>query len=193
MAQSTQVTTNGSRNRAIHEASTGPAAVCAAAISLLDQCEEFVRLVGAGVYGRDSAVLKGGTIGKHIRHTLDHFRAVLDGAAPGEVVDYDRRERHVPMETDPAAALGAIAALRERLLGVSERDIATAIRVRIMLAGDGSGTELDSTLGRELAFAAHHAVHHHAMLSAIAAEFGVVTAPEFGKAPSTICFERGSR
>jgi hypothetical protein len=62
-----------------------------------------------------------------------------------------------------------------------------------MLTSDGVDAELGSTLGRELAFATHHAVHHHAMLGAIAAELGVATPPEFGKAPSTIRHERDTR
>ena len=44
-------------------------------------------------------------------------------------------------------------------------------------------------LGRELAFAAHHGVHHNAMINAICAELGVATPHGFGKAPSTINHE----
>jgi hypothetical protein len=131
-----------------------------------------------------------GSIGKHIRHTLDHFRAVLDGLEPGGVVDYDNRTRNVPMETDAAAALTAIGAIRQRLLSIGDGEIGVPVRVRVLLTSDGAQAELASTLGRELAFASHHAVHHHAMLGAIAAEFGIQTGPEFGKAPSTICHER---
>jgi len=62
--------------------------------------------------------------------------------------------------------------------------------VRVMLTSDGQDTTLPSTFGRELAFAAHHAIHHHAMIKAIAEEFGIATPAEFGKAPSTLNFER---
>jgi hypothetical protein len=167
----------------------GPAAVAAAAITLLDQCSAFVGSVGARSYGVESRVLSG-SIGKHIRHTLDHFRAVLDGMEPGGVVDYDNRTRNVPMETDAAAALTAIGVIRQRLLSIGDGEIGVPVRVRVLLTSDGAQAELASTLGRELAFASHHAVHHHAMLGAIAAEFGIQTGPEFGKAPSTICHER---
>jgi hypothetical protein len=50
--------------------------------------------------------------------------------------------------------------------------------------------ELVSTLGRELAFATHHAVHHQAMMKAIAFEFGVEVEECFGKAPATVNAER---
>jgi len=165
--------------------------VAAAAIALLDQCAGFVRLTSGPAYAGESRVLKGGTIGKHIRHSLDHFRAALDGASDGTAVEYDRRERNVPMESDPTEALAAIATIRARLAGLRVESLSAPLRVRVMLSGDGTEAELLSTLGRELAFAAHHAVHHHAMLGAIAAEFGIQTGPEFGKAPSTINHESG--
>ena len=168
-----------------------PSHVSAAAIALLDQCEAFARSVPPRAYAADSRTIRGGTVGKHIRHILDHFRACLDGAEPGQVADYDHRQRNVPMETDPAAAFQAIAALRARLSRIGDDALRAPMRVRVMLTGDGVQAELLSTLGRELAFATHHAVHHHAMLGAIAAEMGIPTGPEFGKAPATIRHERG--
>ena len=173
----------------------GPPAVVAAALAMLDQCSAFVSAMSSAAYVHESRVLKGGTIGKHVRHTLDHFRAALDGGEGGGVVDYDHRTRNVPMEADRGAALEAIRQVRERLMGITDGMLVTGVRVCVMLSGDGSRTEVASTLGRELAFASHHAVHHHAMLNAIAAELGISTECDFGKAPSTICHERcsGSR
>jgi hypothetical protein len=75
------------------------------------------------------------------------------------------------METTPAVAVGAIQTLRRRLEALDERATASPVRVRVMLTGDGSEATLESSLGRELHFAFHHAVHHHAMLKAIATEF----------------------
>lgn len=167
--------------------------VAAAAIALLDQCEAFVRGVGAREFAAESRAVHGGTIGKHIRHSLDHFRACLDSVGPGAVADYDQRERNVPMETDPARALEAIASIRARLGTICDESLQAPVRVRVMLSGDGVYAELRSTLGRELAFAAHHAVHHHAMLATIAQELGLRTEPGFGKAPSTISHERKAR
>ncbi len=169
-------------------------AVAMAAASLLAQCEAFVsRFSGMGdAYSRESRSLKGGSIGKHVRHTLDHFRAALDAHETGGAICYDRRERDVPMESRPDAALDAIASLRARLARLSGATVAAPVRVRVMLSGDGEEADLDSSLGRELAFATHHAIHHHAMMGAIAAEFGVEAPEGFGLAPSTIRHLRGS-
>jgi hypothetical protein len=95
------------------------------------------------------------------------------------------------METDCAAALGAIHALTGRLGRVDAEQLAAPVRVRVMLSGAGDEAELSSTLARELFFAAHHAIHHHAMIRAIANEFGCPCAAEFGVAPSTINAQAG--
>lgn len=94
------------------------------------------------------------------------------------------------MEQDPAVALEAIESLKRRLAAVGPAEVDLPIRIRVMLNCHGEEAELNSTLGRELAFAAHHAVHHQAMLGAIAAEHGIELASDFGKAPSTINHER---
>lgn len=170
------------------------APVALAGAALLEQCASLIESADARCYCGESATIRGGTLGKHVRHVLDHFRAALDAASdPSIEIDYDHRERNVPMETDRAAALDSIRDLRERLRAVTGPMTDRPVRVRVMIAGDGTEAALGSTLGRELAFAAHHAVHHHAMMGAIAAEFGVRTGPEFGKAPSTINFDRSGR
>jgi uncharacterized damage-inducible protein DinB len=171
--------------------------VAGAGVVLLRQCEQFIRHItgeaGEARYCAVSSVLPGGTIGKHLRHCLDHYRAALDGFERGAVIDYDHRERDVPMETMPAEALGAIQEIAARLSVLSGAALESPVRVRVMVSGEGEEVELSSTLGRELAFATHHAVHHQAMMGAIAAELGVRPAADFGKAPSTVNHERGSR
>jgi uncharacterized damage-inducible protein DinB len=170
--------------------STRCAPVAAVAAAILDQCARFIEAMPEGVYARESRTLKGGTIGKHVRHTVDHFAAALGCLECGDPIDYDHRSREVPMETSPAVAIGAIAELRGRLASVDERAAASPVRIRVMLTGDGSEATLESSLGRELHFAFHHAVHHHAMLKAIAGEFGAEAPADFGLAPSTINYER---
>src|SRR5688572_23198577 len=64
-----------------------PGAICpaaAAAVCLLQQCAEFVHGVDDERYQKMSAAMMGGTIGKHVRHSLDHFAAVVAAALGGE-------------------------------------------------------------------------------------------------------------
>lgn len=164
--------------------------VAAAASAILAQCARFLEHIPPDLYARESRTLKGGTIGKHIRHTVDHFAAAVACVDSGEPIDYDHRARAVPMETAPGVALDAINGLRRRLESLDQDALEGSVRIRVMLSGDGEEATLGSSLGRELHFAFHHAVHHHAMVKAIAAEHGIDTPPEFGVAPSTINFER---
>lgn len=163
--------------------------VCGAADAILNQCGRMIELVDDGAYATASGVLRGGTIGKHVRHALDHYCALLDcdGSAP---VDYDHRDRATAIETDRAAACGEIDRLRGVISGLDAEMLGKATRVRVMLSGAGEEAVLDSTIGRELFFATHHAIHHQAMIKAIAAEHGAELDGEFGTAPSTINHER---
>lgn len=147
-------------------------------------------------YNAPSRLLKGGTIGKHFRHVVDHFAAALAPIRTTDAelgkIDYDHRERNVPMETSRDAAMIEIKGVVRDLGRVQAGDSDRPVRVRLMLAADGTEREYESTLGREIAFASHHAVHHHAMIEVIAAEMGASTPEGFGKAPATLNFERSA-
>jgi hypothetical protein len=76
-------------------------AVPAAAVAVLDQCAAFLQQTGDAAYRAESRALVGGTIGRHVRHVLDHYRAILEPApvagGTGGAIDYDHRERNVPI------------------------------------------------------------------------------------------------
>lgn len=163
--------------------------VVRAATEALDQCAAVLAALDDGVYARPSAVMFGASIGQHVRHALDHFEAALS-ALDGAAVNYDLRERGTPVETDAGVARRAVGAIRARLVTISSSDTQAPVVVRVLVDASGLECEHVSTLGRELAFAAHHAVHHYAMIAAIAREWSVPVPPGFGKAPSTIRHER---
>jgi uncharacterized damage-inducible protein DinB len=164
-----------------------------AADTQLQQCELFVRELSDVVYTSESTILPGGTVGKHLRHVVDHYHAIIAGATTSEPVDYDHRLRDVPMEVDRAHALRTLTALRTSLHELSPLGHTAPLHVHVMVAGDGCCATLGTTLGRELAFATHHGVHHQAMMRAIAGEFGVDVPINFGKAPSTINHELSTK
>lgn len=175
-----------------HTPSAGhPAEVLHAAEGLLAQCGQIVEAMDDGAYCCASNVLAGGTIGKHLRHTLDHFGAIVAGIERDEAIDYDHRVRGVPVESDRAAALDHITTLRSGLASLRE-GLDGPVRIRVMLSGEGTEAELPSNVAREVAFATHHGIHHVAMMKAIAGEMGVTLSDEIGKAPSTIQHERSS-
>ena len=158
--------------------------------AILVQLSGYIELVDDEQYSRTSELFPGGTVGKHIRHTLDHFRASINTPCV-EIIDYDHRARGVDVETNKSAALNAIEQLRSCLSSFSEDDLGEAVVTKVMCSGDGQCAELGSTRGREIFFALHHAIHHNAILKAIGSELGLELEAGFGTAPSTINFESG--
>lgn len=166
--------------------------VASCADALLAQSRAFVEHA-RGCFSSPCAAMMNGSIGAHLRHNLDHFAAAIGAFDDASPIDYDHRARGTPVESDPDAAIGVIDALRARLAeltldGAPDRDVV----VRMMITSGGDEAALRSTLARELAFAAHHATHHHAMMAAIGMAHGLAIPQGFGKAPSTLNHESRS-
>jgi hypothetical protein len=129
-------------------------------------------------------------------------------------INYDLRVRGGTLEKDVEEAKRRIDSVHEILDQVENsaitcsptihgKDLLTCteetVYASFMLTGDSGDPEmrLTSTIGRELGFAAHHALHHLAMVKIIAIHTIGLKDEElglgFGKAPSTIRFESGAR
>lgn len=163
--------------------------VCLAADAILDQCSAYIDRVSDEQFVQESRVVPGGTIGKHVRHTLDHFRCAITTCCT-EPIDYDHRCRGGCVESDRDEAKKEVATLRSLVGDLSEAELAETVTTRVMLAGDGHTADLESTRAREIFFAMHHAIHHNAILKAIGLELGFECPEGFGTAPSTINFEQ---
>ncbi len=125
-----------------------------------------------------------GCIGSHVRHCLDHIRAVVE--TPEGFVDYDRRVRGTDIERDPGAALREARRLQGLIGLLVERAADEQVCVRVIPTRDGGTVEVESTLARELAFVLSHTVHHNALVRAMAGVLGASMPPLFGYAPSTL-------
>lgn len=174
------------------EVAGGRAPTAAAACAMLEQCASFVRLLTDEAYMRPSARMFGSTVGQHVRHALDHFESACAGLE-GETIVYDRRARGTAVETSREAALELIGRLTGRIGGVGVSQASRPVLVEVMLSAGGDEARLESTLARELAFASHHAIHHHAMMASLGLEMGVSCPAGFGKAPATLHHEGGGR
>ena len=167
----------------------GLRAVCFAADAILEQCEQYIDRVNDDQFVQESKVVPGGTIGKHIRHTLDHFRCAITTCCT-EPIDYDHRCRGGCVESDRDEAKKEVATLRSLMGDLNESKLGETVTTRVMLSGDGQSADLESTRAREIFFAMHHAIHHNAILKAIGLELGFECPEGFGTAPSTINFVR---
>ncbi|KAL5534565.1 hypothetical protein ACEPAG_1028 [Sanghuangporus baumii] len=155
----------------------------------------------------ESKFIPGSTIGKHLRHATDHFSLLLDSLSSSESesqsktsvaagqrkpdleLSYDVRARGTPMESSRSAAKAVLENCIARLQSAVphvERDRG----VRLTAVTPYAQT-FKTSFGRELWFAALHAVHHWSMVRVIAGELGIQLEDSFGVAPSTLVY-RGS-
>jgi hypothetical protein len=162
--------------------------VCGAADAILEQCGDYIDRVDDDQFVSPSNVVPGGTIGKHIRHTLDHFRCAITTCCT-ESIDYDHRCRGGDVESNRSSAKTEIATLRSLMSELTEEQLNEQVTASVMICSDGETCDLLSTRAREIFFAMHHAIHHNAILKAIGLELGFECPDGFGTAPSTINFE----
>ncbi|MBY0311693.1 MAG: hypothetical protein K2W85_06470 [Phycisphaerales bacterium] len=128
------------------------------------------------------------TVGGHVRHTIDHARALIDGRVASSV-DYDTRQRGTPIESDPAVAMIELDALIRAMDTLATHDHQEVVTIAIMPTRDGRAVDLSSTLGRELAFVLSHTIHHNASIRGMVLELGLTPPPTFGYAPSTLAHQ----
>jgi uncharacterized damage-inducible protein DinB len=61
----------------------------------------------------------------------------------------------------------------------------STVRLRTKLDRTGTEITVHSTLGRELAFAIQHTIHHAALIGVLLDQLGMAVPADFGYAPST--------
>ena len=137
----------------------------------------------------------GATIGAHVRHCLDHVRALVDGAHTGRV-EYDHRERGTPIESSPSHARAHTTSLISQLKLLHTLPARHPLDLIIMASHDEPAATVGSTFARELAFVLSHTIHHQATIHALLAA-GTSAADQqlpnsFGLAPSTIAHQHTS-
>lgn len=156
-----------------------------AADAVLDQGEELLRLLSVDEYRKRHPHAFNASIGGHYRHCLDHFVSLVKARDTG-CVDYDGRERNPRIETDPDYALAVTRDLRRSLRSLDDDDLRDAVPVRCSVSYEANDEPpFGSTLGRELAYAITHAIHHFALVAFLARQSGIPLPDHFGLAPST--------
>jgi hypothetical protein len=102
----------------------------------------------------ESQYIPGSTIGKHLRHSLDHYRLLIDAASSSKTkntpldLNYDIRVRLLDMETDPQAALDVFRSMDQQLDRIVSR---TSLNKQIRLTAlTPHHQEFDTSFGREV-------------------------------------------
>ncbi|MDI5921445.1 DinB family protein [Halomonas sp. LR5S13] len=125
------------------------------------------------------------TLGKHVRHIIDHYDALLDGLDRGaEVIDYEQRQRDEALEQWPQQAASHLAAVEARLSLLGSGPSPDALTLAYPM--DDERLSLASSLNRELAFLTSHSIHHMAIIALLAEQSGIHLPESFGVHPSTL-------
>jgi uncharacterized damage-inducible protein DinB len=162
----------------------GRPAVCALAELLKDTARVVAQLAPEEYTDSDVPGISG-SIGGHVRHCLDHVRALELGIGRG-LVDYDARHRDVRIESEREVAVRSLLAAAARLQEVPSEALGRMVVVRGLIAADGPVVEAVSSVARELAFVVSHTIHHNAQIALLAHRLGSSRLPHrFGVAPST--------
>jgi uncharacterized damage-inducible protein DinB len=154
-------------------------------VAVLRQLADVIRAMTDEQYRRKPVGVVSSNVGGHVRHCLDHVEALLAGVEEGEV-NYDHRRRGTEVETNREAALEVIRRQQRQLLAFPLHSERRPLRLSAMVSSCLPPTEVETTVGRELAFVLSHTVHHNALIAVMAQTLGIPVPERFGYAPSTI-------
>jgi uncharacterized damage-inducible protein DinB len=158
----------------------------AAARDVLLQGLDLLFQLGDRKYSQVAPAPFSASIGGHYRHVLEHFHCLIEGLPAGNV-NYDARRRNPRIETEVTfasiATCDVLRALKKWSEDTLKRKCTTVSSVAYR---SDSAAQIDSNIGRELAYCIGHAIHHYAIVRLICNEVGVDVPKEFGYAPSTV-------
>src|SRR4051812_42637413 len=90
--------------------------------ALLQQLADVVAHLRTDQYRQNPVGVVTSSVGGHVRHCLDHVRALIDSLESGEL-DYDNRRRGTDIETSTAAACDAIGDLLTAIEAIDDGDL----------------------------------------------------------------------
>jgi len=140
-------------------------------------CHVVVRryqLLLASLSDEDYGRVRAGTasVGEHVRHTIEHFTALIDEPRAG-VVRYDARPRSRILEEDRRRAIAVLRRVEAQLLRHNRDDLWRPVSVELVPFPNGAPLRSQSSFARELMFVASHGIHHLALIAEILEAHGI--------------------
>jgi uncharacterized damage-inducible protein DinB len=152
--------------------------------SVLDDLAAVVDSLSDAQYADSGVPGVSGSVGGHVRHCLDHIRA-LERAIDNGVVNYDARDRDLRVEFDRTLAWSLLHSARRRVELLPTSVLARPVVVQTRLHASMSPVEVLSSLEREVSFVIAHTIHHCATIAVLAGVTPERLPERFGLAPST--------
>uniref|UniRef100_A0A7R9WTY2 DinB-like domain-containing protein n=1 Tax=Craspedostauros australis TaxID=1486917 RepID=A0A7R9WTY2_9STRA len=180
-------------------------------LGLMDVLRSRFGLAEAAALYKTQCPIVHASVGQHIRHSMDHIQLAVEAARDYGVdgvdpVHYDLRRRGGDDEHDIDAAEARIEGVLAAIDDVAARGSAdptipqetlltpqSRLDVQFMLSSDPDEFGMTTSIGRELGFVAHHAIHHLALVRIISVNTLGLASEDlpagFGRAPSTQEFD----
>ena len=153
---------------------------------ILQQLTEVLSLIPEKAYAQPLEIFNGSSIGQHFRHIYNFYEILFANWQKG-IIDYAARQRETQVEKSPHAATLGLKQLITQLTDLNED---SPLQILSDFSSEQSEERqlVSSTLGRELAYAFDHTIHHLAIIKiGIKTAFPTITLPEnLGVAPSTL-------
>ncbi|MEM8500708.1 MAG: DinB family protein [Pseudomonadota bacterium] len=161
-------------------------------VAILRQAIELLGKLSEEQYCHSEACGAPSSVGKHVRHIIEHYQSFLSGLNAG-VINYNTRPRCAAAETSRQFASDAVQLLIGQLeqIDTPTLDLDQLIKVYLQTTVCGAAEpSVRSTHARELMFLHGHAVHHFAQMSSqLQLMDSGIDAGQLGKAPSTLEYE----
>lgn len=158
---------------------------------MLNNLAQFIKTLPLELYRSSFSQISQSSVGKHIRHSLDHFDSFRSGLESG-VIDYDQRPRDEATELHLEIALSRVFQI-QTWVAQSSFLPSRAIKVRAMTDFSSSNRNvalITSSVERELHFVTSHLTHHMGIIRILVELGGGKVEQDFGKAVSTVAYDR---
>ena len=155
---------------------------------IVNQIEDLTHSLTDAQFIAALPILSNASIGKHLRHVIDVFATVAQGAEES-VLSFDKRTRKPEVENNRTIA---IQTLRHWAEIIENTNLEKKIDLvsNFSLADENEELHTETTLLRELIYAIEHAIHHLAIIKiGVTQSFGMSLSPDFGVAPSTVRYQ----
>ncbi len=130
-------------------------------------------------YSKKREHLSNATIGEHTRHIIEMFQCLEKNYKSG-LVNYDKRERNLKIETHTDFAIEKINEIKNNLRRENKE-------IQLEQLVDEKEIKIESNYFRELLYNLEHCIHHQALIKVAVLQCEQVQVDEnFGVARSTI-------
>lgn len=151
-------------------------------VQILQQGVTLLESISNERYKQKHEVLAS-SIGEHFRHIIEHYEMFWNGVSVGHI-DYDKRNRNLPLETDRMFAITTLKHYVSQFLTESIEPKALTISQNYNPTENVPITP--SHTNRELLFLLLHTVHHYAIISILVKLNGGSVPEGFGYSPATL-------